>query len=329
MYSHGLEKIYAFETINPKSVKAVAVQKRQETTVESSSEAAKPEQLLLALGPAYSEGLPTFRLKEPISSLGLSAFAAKVLLSKEICTVDDAYRFIRSNADKGLGQSHIEEIEAKLNAFVGKNPYCLQKTIDWQSIVRTACKDLGAKERYFLLARFLLEDLAPITTQELQELERIKPKTPVVPDLAFIDASLQAIGQAYLLPWLTNRHGISIETELQERLEAISLSHFRPTFAFFSAHTKPIKLHEVERGVYACDRGTSEEYKTVLECAKGYFYKPHATYPLTTLVRLVTNELAKKGIGFSLGFIEKALTVSPSFIISSSQTILKNMTFLK
>ncbi len=327
MYSHGLEKIYAFETINPKSVKAVAIQPKAEV-FEEKPLATSQEQLLLPLGPSHEEGLTSFRLKEPIHSLGLSAYAVKVLLSKEVATVEDVHRFITSQGDKGLGQSHIEEILTKLALFVGKNPYSLQKTIDWESIVRTACKDLGSKERYLLLAGFGLESLAPMNPQDTQEVQRYTKeqilKVPS-PDIAFFEDSLYDIAQAYLVPWLKSRHGISREDELLNRLEAISIGAFRPICAFISTYSAPIKLLELERGVYASDHATLADYKLVIACANTYFYHPHAKYELSTLVRHITLELAKKGHGFSEGFIEKALTISPSLLITSSNTILKNI----
>ena len=96
MYSHGLEKIYAFENINPKSVKTVAAKPTKVTEPIAADEDLTTEQLILNLGPFYQEALPSFRLQEPISSLGLSSFALKVLQAQNITNCHDAYNFLES-----------------------------------------------------------------------------------------------------------------------------------------------------------------------------------------------------------------------------------------
>lgn len=331
MYSHGLEKIYAFENINPKSVKTVASKEKKaaETTPEQPLDA--PIQLTLAFGPFYQEALPSFRLQEPISSLGLSSFAAKVLHTKEIRTCDQACHFLINGSHKGLGQSHIEEIEAKITAFMGKNPFSLQKTVDWQSLVRISCHALDGHMRYCLLARYGLEELSQVTSVEVQEVGRLSFEqiTKLIDQAEvhllsrqtdFIEGALSSIADAYIRPWLKYRHGFAPASELYERLFQIShtAQHFWQTLQFLRLFGEPIKLTFVQEGIFADDVATMYDFLKVEECAKSYFYTPHASYPLMTLARLVTKTLASEGDGFSDGFIEKVLLHSKTFIIDSS-----------
>lgn len=335
MYSHGLEKIYAFENINPKSVKTVVAKEKKVSEAHLEPTFCPPIQLTLDLGALYQEALPSFRLQEPISSLGLSAFAAKVLQTKDIHTCDQACHFLVNGSHKGLGQSHIEEIEAKTTSFLGKNPFLLQKTVDWQSLVRISCQALEATKRYCLLARYGLEEHSSATSVEIQEVSRLSHEqvTKLINQAqeqlqeqlqtqqsSFIESALHSIADAYIKPWLKYRHGFAPATEIYERLFQISHTPklFWQTLEFLRLFGEPIKLIFVQEGIYASDEATLYDYTAVEECAKSYFYTQHTSYPLSTLIRLVTTTLALQGEGLPDGFIEKVLMHSTNFMIDSS-----------
>lgn len=334
MYSHGLEKIYAFENINPKSVKTVAAKEQKSSEPTGEQPPFTPIQLTLELGPLHQEALPSFRLQEPISSLGLSAFAAKVLHTKEIRTCDQACHFALNGSHKGLGQSHIEEIEAKIAAFMGKNPFSLQKTVDWQSLVRISCHELEAKVRYCLLARYGLEELSGVTSIEAQEVGRLSFEqiTKLIDHAqlqlisrqsSFIDNALSSIADAYIRPWLKCRHGFAPASEIYERLFQISHTpkYFWQTLQFLRLFGEPLKLKALQEGIFASDASCFYDFSAVEQCARSYFYTAHISYPFTTLTRLVTKNLALQGDGFCEGFIEKVLSHSKTFIIDSSNCL--------
>lgn len=340
MYSHGLEKIYAFENINPKSVKTVSGKepKKLEPTPETPSH--HIEQLTLELGPCHQEALPSFRLKEPVSSIGLSAFALKALVAKNIHTCEEACIFVRDGLHKSLGQSHTEELEAKLETYMGKTPFRLQKTVDLQSLVRISCSPLEPKVRFCLLSRYHLQELAGATSIEQQEVLRLPPEQiSKIIDQAqelllnsqgqFIESSLTAIMQAYIMPWLKYRAGFLPDSEILERLFQISCNKelFWQTIEFLRLFGDPIKLTFVQEGIYASNESVMYDYLDVVDCAKSYFYLPHTSYPRVLLEQLITKELAKKGIGLEQGFIYKVLTDSPDFMINSQGHIFLNSNY--
>ncbi len=320
--SHGLEKIYAFENINPKSVKTVLNKQKPATETVLTAKELIPTQLILPLGPYYQEALPSFKLKEPLSSLGLSSFAAKALQTKAITTVEDACNFLRQDpsSHKGLGLSHIEEVEEKINTFVGKDPFCLQKTVSFDSLVRIACSSLEPKMRFCLLARYHLEDLSGISSVELQEIQRLSKEqiTKIIDQAeklvlsqssAFINDSLSSIAQSYLMPWLKYRHGFAPYSEVYERLYMITESPDRllNTLEFLKCFGNPLKLICIQDDLYAADEATKDDFKTVAICIKSYFYQPFTTYPPEVLAKLATKELALQGKGFPNGFIDKVI----------------------
>ncbi len=335
MYTHGLEKIYAFENINPKSVKSVAPKEPKETKPITVTEHALAEQLLLELGPSIQEALPSFRLQEPVASLGISPFALKVLHTNEIATVEQTCHFLINDSHMGLGQSHIEEIEKKVEEFVGKTPFRLQKKVDWLSLVRIACKNLFPKTRFCFLSQFQLEELSGASHIEQQEILRLS-QTEIYKTLnkteeqllatqsEFIETSLKAISEAYCRPWLKYRHGFSTVDELMMHLNAISLEPklFSKVFSFLKLFGEPLKLTYVQPAIWASDAAKKTEYLAVEACAKSYFYQPFSCYPVTVLTKLVTKALALEGKGFDEGFIQKVVTTSPSFVLQTATSTL-------
>lgn len=338
MYSHGLEKIYAFETINPKTVKTVASKtasssKKIEDPIISDEEVA-PEQLILNYGPFYQEALPSFRLQEPVSSLGLSSFALKVLHAQNITTCQDAYNFLEAGSHPSLGQSHIEEIESKISAFLGKHPFKLQTSVDFGSLVRIATSSLSTKDRFCLLARYGLDALAGHTSIEQQEVQRLNHEqlskiieTAQIAVLkngaAFIENALLDISSAYLQPWMMQRLGISTESEVLMRLKQLSRdSNFDAVYDFLLLFGEPIKLISVCHKVWASDQMSQKAYNIVEATSVDFFYQPFTTYPLHTLCHFVTKTLCKAGYGFKEGFVIKVLTHSPRFVYNTSNEVL-------
>lgn len=346
MYSHGLERIYAFENINPSSVKTVASKGSIAAKTPSEPVLSAPIQLMLPMGPLHQQALPSFRLQEPISSLGLSAFALKALETKNIRTCVDVCHFLDNGSQKGLGQSHIEEIEAKTLAFMGKNPFLLSQTVDWESLVRISSHHLEAKERYCLLARYGLEELARVSSIEQQEVARLSHEQiatlidQALGDIisrqsSFIHNALCQIADAYVKPWLYSRHGFAPASEIYERLFMISHTPklFWQTLDFLRLFGEPIKLEIIldsavqdesrimQDGLFAVNVACLYDFNAVVECAKSYFYTPHSSYPLAALVGYTTKALAMQWLGFQQGFVEKAITHSKNFMTHGNHFI--------
>lgn len=328
-YSHGLEKIYAFETINPKSVKSLAVKIEKDSSSISHVTPFQPtatEQLQFNYGPYFEESLADFRLLEPISSLGLTTFAHKALASRQLKTVEEVILFLKE--PQGLGQGHLDELKTKLEAFVGKEPFKKRRTIHWQSLVRLLCHDLEAKERYVLLARYGLQELYPITLVEQQEVnrwseEQIEKAHHLVRDKrAMLDASLFKIQEAFIRPWMRLQDGLCSKKEILAHLFQLSedRTHFYEIQQMLQALATPLTLPLVDHDLYASDAAYALAYRNVIELLKSYFYQPFVRYPVKQLVHFAYVELIRQGHSLSARFIEKVLTHSSLFIVGHAES---------
>jgi len=319
-YTHSLEKIYAFETINPKSVKAVALKSQAQTFTPHKE---PPQQLLFPFGPYFEEALSCFRLNESIASLGLTPFAQKALLSRGIQTVEEACRFLKE--PQGLGQGHIEELKSKSEAFLGKDPFKKKKSIHWQSLVRLYCHDLEAKERYALLARFCLQELYPLTTGDLQEvnrssdeqIEKAQERGKVHIQNKSQDALIK-IQEAFVRPWLRKRDHVATRVDIIERLWQISEDphYFHQIEKFLSFHFELFSLPQPVPDVFASDTHAQDDFLLVLDIVKSYFYHPFVRYPLAQLIHFAKRELPH----LPDTFIEKVLSLSPHFVLTLSES---------
>lgn len=338
MYTHGLEKIYAFETVNPNSVKTVGARSPAEDRTPRAKHTACTEQLIFNFGPYYQESLPTFRVKEPLSSLGLTPFALKHLMARQITTIEQAAILFASdpNSYKSLGQSHIEEIKEKINAFVGKAPFAYQKTVDWESLVRIITAGLDTKERTCLLARYQLSQLFETSAADHQEIMRLsREQIAKTIDQAlskigtdFVQQSLAVICEAFVRPWLRRRHGFATESEIYQRLWQIAAPQrfFWQILSFIKEFAEFANLHKIAPVLYAADARAATDYRAVARCATTYFYQPFARYPLDKLVSLVSREFAATNHGFADGFIEKVLMTCPDFCLQQdAQSLCKSM----
>jgi hypothetical protein len=275
--------------------------------------------------------VPNLRLKEPLSTLGLTPFALKGLLNRNIKSVEDAYLLLQSEpcSYKGLGQGHIEEISQKIEAFVGIYPHQYVPYVDWESLVRTLTVELEAKERYILLSRYALQDLFPNSSTDLQEMHRWtdeqinkiyqKSEDAIKSSQGqFLQETLGIISEAFLKPFLRRHDGFAKSSEIIERLRQVSLqkTSFSKVLSFLHALTCPIILPKIlSSDVYAMDEEAKEMYETVRQKAKEYFYQPFAWFPLKKLSGYLTRDFAKFGFAISERYIERMLDSAPQFVI--------------
>lgn len=332
-YSHGLEKIYAFETINPNSVKQAAFK----PTVANEPTPNRPlvfKQPTLPLGPYFQESIPNLRLKEPISALGLTPFALKGLQHRNCKSVEEAIFLLQKDPSsyKGMGQGHIEEISQKIEAFIGKEPFQFVSFVDWESLVRTLIAEIEPKECYIFLSRFQLQMLTQISTSDYQELSRWT-KEQIAKGFAkchdeirhvkmdFLQEVLHLVSDAFLKPFLRRRCGMSTKADIIQRLEQLSQekTHFKKIFTLLEAVTTPIQLVQAATGVYTIDHETQAIYQMLVDLAKSYFYKPSLCYPFDMLSKKLYDDCARRHLLIDEHTIQKTLRVSPAFLVQPDE----------
>lgn len=343
-YSHGLEKIYQFEVVNSGTVRPLAsntlpytqeksTKKPSDIRAESQSE----EQLAIEFGSSFSKKMASLRLDEPVESLSLSPFALKALVPLRLKTIYDLSISLKDL--KGVGLGHIDEIRAKVYAFIGSNPFEKKSHVDFEAFLRILFFAIDSKDRYLFLERYQLASFFPLKPNEQHEIEKwgmeMKTKshertleTLRKNHLHYIKNKFMEITEVFFKPWLANRSNISCISELNERLFMLSESRVESRFLTIIELIKEILatqnlfdilLVKVPGGIYAKDSHAAHNSTHVIERAISYFYTPFIRFELQKLCHILSQDFAKSWEGFPEGFIEKVLRCASCFAISRSR----------
>lgn len=245
-YSHGLESIYAYETIDAKSVKKL--HSGEPEPIDSSEN--RPEdgnhhfcasQIALErefdFEPRFSIGLPHLALDEPIEILKISAPAVRLLKGAGKQTVRDLLLLMRAN-DRGVHVGIKEEIERAIRNLFGRDlvssldPFERQSKVDWASVLRRAILPLAPRQRALLAKFYGIDALFQFTPHELREADIALSKnhtqqvTQLLLECRFTIARqlfevLERVFQGYIHTWLLHQHGLESEGEIKEALWSI------------------------------------------------------------------------------------------------------------
>jgi hypothetical protein len=334
-YSHGLESIYAIETIDLKSVRRI------ETPSKIAPEKPKPQirknaplQEEFDLGEEFRNWITPFIKREPIQVLNLSKHTEKCLIENGKKLLGDLIGFdLREFVSvRGMGQGHIEEIKQNLKAYI--NGYDLEKSdkVDFVSWIKCLVAAEDRKKAYVFLQAYELQDLISLTPGENVEVRKLtlEKKQECVEELLShivtteykksVADDMLSIMNVFIKPWISRRGGFAAKEEIYERLNRISLD---PTAAtkvlnllenvFFDKDLLPNFLIEADEGIYSSARYHSQAYELIVSNAHTYFYKPQVYYQFQELAALIERECAVNWIGFLDGYLEKVLRCSPQF----------------
>lgn len=335
-YSHGLEAIYALETVDIKSVRRIempslVVPKKKSEVSRKKTSVSSSSQLEFDFGPSFRNSISSFLVREPIQVLGLSSSAERCLLLQGLKLLNDLVK--ESTSLNGIGQGHIQEIKEKLELYIDGRPTRQCESVDFSAWVRSLAIELDRKKFFIEMQHYNmceLFSLAPLENVEvnrltlerkqewIQQLE-VQLKTPS--RKMAINQDIENITSAFVKPWMRNRLGLATKNELMERLQRISDDPIiaKKALNFFSAiyyeNQFPLKnsLFQVDEDLYCVDQAAATSYRQAVEKALTYFYKPTIQYPLMNLVRMLEKEFSRCWYNFSEGFFEKILRYAPQF----------------
>ncbi|MCE5317617.1 MAG: hypothetical protein LLG04_09725 [Parachlamydia sp.] len=332
-YSHGLESIYAIETVDLRSVRRFSRRDEKVQSIPkvlSLAPAAHP-QFQFDFGPGFTDWMEPFLLEEPVQVLGLSRHAEKLLLDQKRLKLRDLSQMVAA-----IGQGHRDEINQKLAEYIHGKERERSYQIDFGSWMRSLCPCEQRKQCHLLLESFGLEELLPLSSGENTEVRRLPPEHRLQwcrEGLAFLKSAeikgsilktLRRITAAFVRPWICGRKGLATEDEVMERLEKRSLDarHVEPFLRLLREVGSPLTacLSEVDQGVYAADDWQADAFRQIVACAFSYFRGKGQAFLLSHLVSLVEREKALFWQGYSDGFVEKTLRLSSQFRVRKGET---------
>lgn len=315
-YSHGLEKIYAFEVLNPSTVRRVETQPPASTPIKTEIKPNfQPECFAFCI-----EGLPSLLLDESVETLGLTPFQMKAVQARAIHTVRELIH------DLPALKTHAEEIGKKIHELLGPAPFTPKMSVDWLTLLRRLFRALDAKERFIYLDSIGQRDLFSLKPVELIEVEKWPSEMRVKALRKAGDALLSEknelkrlirdLSHAFFVPWLERRGGFGATFELQERMAMIGEEKASQAVATLFT-IAPDLLHDalipLEKDIFAASKKSAHDYRSIREAALSYLYSPFSAYPLDYLRFCLQREFAKKWVGFEADYIDKVLRFSPSF----------------
>lgn len=351
-YSHGLEKIYALENVDIRSVRKIENPAGLSAKIQTKKITRKQpklavEQLELPFGFPFQKTIEPFIFREPIQVLGFTKRVEGWLLGLEKVTIGDLLDNTRQSILPltGIGQGHLDEICSKLYSYLEQN-YLETPKLDFVSWTKTVMGDLEAKKSAVLLEAFELPALVHLSPAESAEVRKLTSENRVKwieealvkcqspQKMLQVHSDMHHMAEHHLKPWLHMRVGMATLDELQECLFKLSgcYPYLQQNLTFFSTiyfqghfPLEPF-LTPVEDELYCDTCETAKSYQSVIETARTYFYRDHLHYPLDSLVGLISRELAQKWEGFADTFIERALRLSSCFRVRkgpSEQLIVK------
>jgi hypothetical protein len=338
-YSHGLEAIYAIETIDVSSIRPLERQSpvppSKAPKVSTKKQFTAPLQLEFDFGDEYRGWIESFILREPIHALELSWHAEKCLIANGKKTVGDLAKVTKQDFVflKGMGQGHIDEVQKKLQGYLEGKQLERCYVIDLGAWVRSLFTAMDRKKAFVGLNAYQLEQLFTVAPADSVEINRLSAEKrqewlkEVLINLRADDKrqsitkDMGRIVDVFIKPWMRMRHDLASQQELMERFLRVSDKANRPTKAisFISSvyfdEGFPVAnyLHKADEGLYSTSVETVYQYRRLVEKASTYFYNSTVSYVFPHLVQLLARDFALTWEGFNDGFIEKALRQSPRF----------------
>lgn len=336
-YSHGLEEIYALENVDISSIKPIKFEEKKEKKIKRKATLANNEsQLYFEFGGEFRLTIESFTLSEPIHVLNLSKPLEKNLIEQGLLSLRALIEKDLSELIfiKGFGQGHIDEIGLKLANYVQGRELYKKDTIDFASLIKCLAASIDRKLVKEGLKDFDLDELIELSPVEGMEIRRLTLekrndlKKKFLSELKLktemLEKMMGDIIDVFIKPWLRNRHGLATRAELYERLQRMSddpevSTHTLKLIQTLDTNFLVPHIFQIEEELYCVDEMSCKGFFKVIDKAQTYFYKPYLSYDLSELILWIEREFARDWEGYSEGFIEKALRLSPRFRVRKGE----------
>lgn len=232
-YSHGFEKIYSYETIDPASVrtlKGTTPLHKQSLSSPSEKKPDTPRALDF-----FHTSTTLFREKEPIDSLQISPFAMKALKSFSVETIGQLHSLLLHNktALRSIGQSHLDELETKLQCFLAQEGDTTPYQVDIRSCIRLVLAKLPTKEKALITTLCHLKPYCFLPASEEKEADLVLRKLSrqaqeeffmkMIPHMEpSLHEALALLSSSFLKPLLQKSGGIASTHTVEQALIASS-----------------------------------------------------------------------------------------------------------
>lgn len=346
-YTHGFEKIYHLEKVDPNKVRPLQkkpLQNKKEDILsdaackESEEESLREE---FDLGKEYRDWIQPIEYFEPIEVLNLSKQAKQGLLLNNKRLLGDLIDLHEQSISlNNMGQGHIDEVKQKLTSYLQGPLKKQSKHFRFKSVLLALVGDIHPVGMSCILQQYQLESNISLSPEErvackhLKEKEKASLLHDCLEEMAkqrrrdLLKDIFTSLSTTFLKPWMFSRQGIASKEEVYDFLQkksldpqnALGLWNFLQDY-----YTQGLCLFDhflivLEKGrLYAAEEKGAQRFFRICQLAKSYFYERGLSYPLDELISFLERECALSWEGFPEGFVEKTLSMSGDFLIKREQ----------
>lgn len=331
-YTHGLEKIYALETIDASTVRPMnrssVEEKKPSLSFVSHCTQEKDPPLTLDLTDRYRGWIYPLVWSEPIEVLQLCSQAKKAAIEAGATSLFDIKDW-RQNPPSGLGAGHVDEILHRLQEHLKQTPV-MWESFDPFSLIRIALAKKPILLSYALLTPYGLQDLFPLSRAQQMELRRQEEKEyraePTITEKERMEKVCRELIAVFCLSWMEQRGGIASTTELMECLEITCFrsKYLYPCIQMIEDHflQKPffsVCCQQVQKDLWAADEIFCRKYCFIEELALSYFYQKDVVYSQKELIDWIIQEGCSNWQKLDPLQLERVLELSPFFLLYRAQ----------
>lgn len=331
VYSHGLEAIYALETVDVKSIrKFSSIQSKiLKPALASFPDEYEEKQLSFDLGNAFRGWMRPYIGKEPLQVLSLGKHIEKSLLDKHLYLISD---LLALNVDdmaalRGLGQGHIEDIKSTLNSYLVGKPREKTTVIDFLSLLKGIFGDLDRRKAFIFLEPYSLAEWISLTPMEKKDVQRLNEETvhgwkQEIAGLLqrgdkrlFLEEQFQVLVDTWLKPWIAARGYFASSQALDEALILRSLDESIATksLALFRTYLSYENMLPTFEKIVTVNEGYLQRLKKICNMALTYFPTRKNVYQLDQLCLFIHAECLRQWDNIMPHEIEQVLRLYTKF----------------
>jgi hypothetical protein len=324
IYSHGLEKIYSMETIDPKTIRKMELHTlafdRKEIKEESF-----PEEL--DLGPGFRGWVRPFVLDEPIQILRLDQKTVSQLTAVQIVKIGDLLS--ESQLLIQLGRAKAEMIKSKLSSYLEGKEKRKSSKIDFLSLIKRHFAVFDLKKSYAFLSSYGLQSWITFTPSEIREITQLPPRTlkaweeELLGQLPSCCSGWEVIKKEWVVPWMRQRGGFATPLEVEQflRLKAFEGRESQKALQLWLKLFHLKNYFMTREGIVAADESHFALLERFFELIEGYFPSGQACYSLESIIAYIQREFAYHWVNMKPEVLERLFRLSPMLSVNSRREV--------
>jgi|GEM_PF-2985480 len=309
---HQLEKLYALEKVDPRTIRTYVPQNVAKNKVKEVSNLEPHREI--------GGGYPILGLFDVLDRLKLPPTLQYQLKKEEFRSISDVLVAEESGHSKilALPHAHLEILRTALKPWKDLARCGRVTKIDFKGYFRGLSISVDPICFLVLLDEVGLLNYMEATPYEKIQIERLGEKekrelsAAALENISFKE-EVETLFQGLLFGWIEERGGITTKKELIERLEQESIDPGAAAgFLHLLEKKKRAPWQEFE-GIIYFDRSLRKRLNEIRSLLKEFYYRPKMSYDLFQLEELIQRELLRFGECLDALLLKRFLLLSNGY----------------